>query len=76
MKISRYSRRFHDPWGSKQGNRCGTIIKFQFQAGKIMLEKEEGSVHDGYHIDTVSVLESTHKKFVRTGKNSSEKLRR
>ena len=81
MRVSKYSRKFHDPWGNKHGNRRAHIIGFQFQVGKSSLSDEvaqgEVNVHRCvFFLDKTAVFESTSSQFVRGGKNGNERLKR
>jgi len=81
MRVSRYGRRFHDPWGNKHGNRFGSMIRFQYQVGKSSLSNAiadgEANVHgEVYHLDKALYFEHAGNKFVRTGMRSPERIRR
>lgn len=80
MKVSRWSRRFHDPWGNKNGNRYGSPIRFQYQVSKTGLtgyDALDGGVDDSrYYVDRSINIESVGNKFVKAGRRSAERLRR
>jgi hypothetical protein len=79
MRISRFSRRFHDPWGNKYGNRCGSPIRFQFQVSKqgSRYDEDGGSLDDNrYYVDKTVSIESVGNRFVKATKRSMERLRR
>jgi hypothetical protein len=83
MNISKFSRRFHDPWGNKRGTRSGTIIRFQYMVTKSELQDHEYYGDTGepinshiYFFDQVGSYERNKSIYVRTGKNGSEKIRR
>lgn len=40
--INRRERRFHDPWGNKNGNRYGSIIRWQYQVAQSEIESYFG----------------------------------
>jgi hypothetical protein len=81
MRLTRYGRKFHDPWGNNWGHRQGDIVRFQYKVGKSSMSNEiangEANVHKrvGF-IDRTSVYESSGSRFVRSGRRSTERLRR
>lgn len=78
MRISRFSRRFHDPWGNDFGNRYGSPIRFQYMASyAALIDSDMGGVDDRRKmIDRSASFESTGNKFVKAAKRSIERLRR
>lgn len=44
MRVSRFARRFHDPWGNRQGNVRGTICKFQYLVGATQFSHDDEGV--------------------------------
>ena len=77
MRVSRFSRRFHDPWGNKNGNQIGSIIRRQYRVGQADLSGDiEGISSVRGRIDAVHMYESTGGRFIRGAKNSVERLRR
>jgi len=83
MKISRWSRRFHDPWGNKHWNRAGSPIRGQYNVSLSGLSGSNAPIVgavgvDGQrcNIDGTSVIESTGNRFVKATKRSVERLRR
>ena len=83
MKVSRRSRKFHDPWGNKHGNSMGHICHMSFLVGKS--ESNDVDEHDNdhghplstriYHFDNVSCREHLYNSYIRA-KHAPEKLRR
>lgn len=69
MKLNRRSRRFHDPWGSRRGNRCGGVMRHQYLVGQT---SELISVRHG--VDYTQTLENTEDRFVYST-HSVEKIR-
>jgi len=69
MKLNRRSRRFHDPWGSRRGNRFGSVMHHQYLVGQ---SSELASVRHG--VDYVHLLENNEDRFVFSTK-SIEKVR-
>ena len=81
MRISRFSRKFHDPWGSKNGNRYGSPVRFQYLVGASGLNGRSQECDAGVDecraaIDRPAYFESTNNKFARATKRSVERLRR
>ena len=83
--ISRFSRRFHDPWGNKNGNRYGSPTRLQYVtavAGLTYSKTAGRDVCDGsidmfrHNIDRTLNIESVGNKFVKATKRSVERLRR
>ena len=75
MRLSKRSRKFHDPWGNKFSNRVGTIVRFQYHIGLGDLGSRKGSVNIASRVfDTVGSQEHNKDRFVR-GPYSIEKLR-
>lgn len=80
MKISRASRRFHDPWGSsKYGNRHGSVCRWQYLVGYEQLDDDDsgGDINSKrWRFDYAAEREHNAERFVRTNKHGVEKLRR
>ena len=77
MRVSRFSRKLHDPWGNKFADDVGAIIKRQVLVGKTQVRTGSGCINSGiYELDAVHAIEGTWRKYVHGGKNSTEKLRR
>jgi hypothetical protein len=76
MKISRYHKKIHDPWGSKFANLLGSPVCRQFDVGRSEYLPTPRVDDAHVHIDIMSILERTNRRFVRTGKHGIEKLRR
>jgi hypothetical protein len=79
MKLSKQSRRFHDPWGSKFGNIRGSVLKFQYQVGKGSLGDmgSGGDIHGHiYLLDKPATYEHNTNRYVRNAKRSVERLKR
>lgn len=81
MKIAKFHKKLHDPWGNKYHNVCGSIIRLQYMVGKGSLthryEHDAGNPgKELYYVDRCHNLEATGTKFVRIGKHSTEKMRR
>lgn len=86
MRISSYSRLFHDPHGSRRLGKNGSVTGRQYMVGAgslqsvpaqsgIPYEAANVSKRVGY-MDRVSRWERNATKFVRTGKSCVERLRR
>jgi len=77
MGINPCERKVHDPWGHKNGNRFGSIIRWQYQVAQSELEYfSKTSVNHGlYKFDKPRLLEHNFGRFVRTNRRV-EKLRR
>ena len=76
MKISARSRKFHDPWGNRAGNRQGQICRWQYMVGIAGLGDEIPSVNERKpFVDGLRNYEYNMDRFV-LGKNSTEALRR
>jgi hypothetical protein len=77
------SRRFHDPWGNKYHNRYGAITHAQYMVGKSELSNKEyygypgNSVnYDTWYFDKPTSYENNKARYIRTGRHSSESMRR
>lgn len=79
MSISCRSRRFHDPWGSRRGNRQGSVIKWSYMVGQADLTDDFGKSLDinknRQELDTVAIAERNTARFV-FAKRSVEAIRR
>lgn len=82
MRVSNRSRKFHDPWGNKSGNKVGSVIRFQYLVGASSLRKmpDEGPRvnvnEERYNIDWAHAVEHTAHKFILGSRRSIERLRR
>lgn len=72
MKISRYIRRFHDPWGNKSG---GRLCDEQWRVGQASRVSGRPDARR-WAVDYVSYAERTSTDYIRTGKHGIEKLKR
>jgi len=78
MKISAWSRRFHDPWGNKNGNRFGHITGYQFQIAQSEVSDDRRQMVDSHsgRFDRMKRYESNGSRFVKTTGQGVESLRR
>lgn len=78
MSINRAERRFHDPWGNKNGNKFGRIINLQYLVAQVEIDSyfSGASVNRAlWNLDKPRMLEHNFGRFVRTNRRV-EKLRR
>lgn len=68
------SRRFHDPWGNKYGNQCGSMIRHQYFVSKYQIRGN--NMVDGYvgFFDGDKVITRAYDRFVKGSR--VEKLRK
>lgn len=82
--ITTRTRKFHDPWGNKRGNRCAAVIRHQYLVGKSSLSRSwrepDKNVHnvneEKYFFDSGAVINHTGDKYVLCSKYGVERLRR
>jgi hypothetical protein len=74
MKLSRYVRQFHNPWGRNTyyDGRVASVIAEQYQVGN-----EEHKVNKVPHrTDVTRIQERLYTLYVSAGKHSVERLKR
>jgi hypothetical protein len=83
--VNRYCRKFHDPWGNKQGNRRSQVCRWQYMVGKAQLHKTTWSDNDEVFVnvndkrsrlDLIAAREHTASRYLLSTKRGVERMRR
>lgn len=64
MRVNRRGRRFHDPWGNKNGNCRGYVTGHQYMVAKCELRGSKVAKHLS-DIDLSKQIDATHDRFVK-----------